>query len=317
MSQQRIAGTLATACSSHSIVFWHRTGLLLAFVLPLLLLPLLLMLAACAPGARRMDLETAQALAAPARLDARLRRSGQFVLTTRERIEQPGSDVTIYIEGDGFAWATRTLPSNDPTPDNPVALALAALDPAPNVAWIARPCQYTPRTENPLCALYYWTHGRLAPEVVQSVDAAVTAIKVAARAPRVHLVGYSGGGGLAVLVAATRTDVASIRTLAGNLEIEAFTRLHGVSAMTGSLNPAAHAKAVEHIPQQHWVGAADAVVPVAISRAYLAAMTSQNCARVTVLPGVSHYDGWPAVWRTLVPTLPACIPVSPRSPTIP
>ena len=281
----------------------RRSALLLV-----LLLPLLHLLAACAPGARRMDIETAQALAAPARLDARLRRGGQFVLTTRERIDRPGSDVIIYIEGDGFAWATRTLPSNDPTPDNPVALALAALDPAANVAWIARPCQYTPRTENPACAEYFWTHGRLAPEVVQSVDAAVSAIKAAARATRVHLVGYSGGGGVAVLVAARRADVASIRTLAGNLEIDAFTRLHGVSPMTGSLNPGAAAKSVEQIPQQHWVGGADTIVPVAISRAYLAAMTRQHCARVTVLPGVSHYDGWLAAWRTLVPTLPACEP---------
>lgn len=303
MSQQPIDRALAKACSRNSIVLRRRTGLLLAFVLPLLHL-----LAACAPGARRVDIETAQTLAAPARLEERLRRSGQFVLTTRERIDRQGADITIYIEGDGFAWATRTLPSNDPTPDNPVALALAALDPAPNVAWIARPCQYTPRTENPACAEYFWTHGRLAPEVIRSIDDAVTAIKESARAPRVHLVGYSGGGGAAVLVAARRSDVGSIRTLAGNLEIDAFTRLHKVSPMTGSLNPGAAAKTVERVPQQHWVGGADTIVPVAISRAYLAAMTRQHCARVTVLPGVSHYDGWPAAWRTLVPTLPACEP---------
>lgn len=282
-----------------------------------LLLPLLHLLVACAPGARRVDIETAQALAAPARLEERLYRGGQFVLTARERIERPGADVTIYIEGDGFAWATRSLPSNDPTPDNPVALALAALDPAPNVAWIARPCQYTPRQENPSCAQYFWTHGRLAPEVIGSVDDAVTAIKAAARAPRVHLVGYSGGGGVAVLVAARRSDVASIRTLAGNLELDAFTRLHRVSPMTGSLNPGAAAKTVERVPQQHWVGGADTIVPVAISRAYTASMTRQECTRVTVLPGVSHYDGWPAVWRALVPTLPACLPISPRSPALP
>ncbi|MGA1373146.1 MAG: alpha/beta hydrolase, partial [Pseudomonadales bacterium] len=36
-----------------------------------------------------------------------------------------GGNLTIYIEGDGFAWATASQPSTDPTPINPVALRLA------------------------------------------------------------------------------------------------------------------------------------------------------------------------------------------------
>lgn len=266
------------------------------------------LLAACAPGATRADLETVQTLAQPVRLEARLRPAAPFVLTTRERLERPGADLTVYIEGDGFAWASPTLPSNDPTPDNPVALALAVQDPAPNLAWIARPCQYTPRQQNPTCAVYYWTHGRFAAEVVRSIDLTVTAIKAAARAERVHLVGYSGGGGIAVLVAAGRSDVASIRTLAANLDTAAFTSLHKVSPMTGSLNPASVARRVEAVPQSHWVGAADTVVPVSIVRAYLDAMTHQQCARLTVLPGLSHYQGWPAAWPALLKQQPVCAP---------
>ena len=55
-----------------------------------------------------------------------------------------GEDVTIYIEGDGFAWVSRRQPSTNPTPVNPLALRLAATDPSPAVAYLARPCQYVP-----------------------------------------------------------------------------------------------------------------------------------------------------------------------------
>ena len=154
-------------------------------------------LGGCVPGLLRSDAELAQAIAEPARLQLRLRAATPFVLTTRERFDRPGEDLNVYLEGDGFAWASRTEPSRDPTPDNPLALALAARDPAANVVWIARPCQYTPRQDNPACRDFYWTVGRLAPEVVRAVDVAVSAAKLAAGAKRIHLVGYSGGGGLA------------------------------------------------------------------------------------------------------------------------
>ncbi len=265
-----------------------------------------LLLGACAPGLSRQDAATVESLARPARLMPHVRQGGQFALTTRERIDGVGQDLTIYIEGDGVAWASRTLPSNDPTPDMPVSLALAALDPSPNVAWIARPCQYLPVVDTRTCPVYFWTHGRLAPEVVDSMDAVVTQVKAAARAQRVHLVGYSGGGGLAVLVAARRSDVASIRTVAANLDTDAFTRLHQVSPMAGSLNPASVARRVETIPQLHLVGAADKIVPGEISRAYLAAMLRRDCSKIEMVPGATHQDGWVAAWPPYARTVPAC-----------
>ena len=33
--------------------------------------------------------------------------------------------LTVYIEGDGFAWITGSQPSDDPTPRDPLALRLA------------------------------------------------------------------------------------------------------------------------------------------------------------------------------------------------
>ena len=60
--------------------------------------------------------------------------SGNFTLTVYARIERPQGPVTIYVEGDGLAYRDRSRVSMDPTPTDPVALKLAALDPSPNVA---------------------------------------------------------------------------------------------------------------------------------------------------------------------------------------
>ena len=257
-------------------------------------------LGGCVPGLLRSDAELAQAIAEPARLQLRLRAATPFVLTTRERFDRPGEDLNVYLEGDGFAWASRTEPSRDPTPDNPLALALAARDPAANVVWIARPCQYTPRQDNPACREFYWTVGRLAPEVVRAVDVAVSAAKLAAGAKRIHLVGYSGGGGLALLIAAGRSDVISIRTVAGNLHHQAFTSHHGVSPMSASLEPADVAPRLRAVAQWHFVGGEDKVVPAGIARAYLAAVGPTPCARLRVLPGLKHQDGWVEQWPALL-----------------
>ena len=43
--------------------------------------------------------------------------------------------LTVYIEGDGLAWISRTRLSADPTPKNPLAMKLATIDPRLNVAY--------------------------------------------------------------------------------------------------------------------------------------------------------------------------------------
>jgi pimeloyl-ACP methyl ester carboxylesterase len=266
-----------------------------------------LFLLGCQLNPSRSDSELAAEIARPAKLAEQLRTGGPFVLTTRERLTgHSGGDLTIYLEGDGMAWLTRTQVSPDPTPDDPVALRLAALDASPNVAWIARPCQYTPKASNPECKPFYWTQGRFAPQVVDSIHAVISAIKRDAGAQRVHLVGYSGGGGLAVLVAARRDDVASIRTVAGNLDHRAFTSHHKVTPMDASQNPADVAPRVQSIPQIHWVGSEDKTVPELIARSYVGRMSSKVCASLQTVAGASHSQGWTSRWAELLKVQPSC-----------
>ena len=261
---------------------------------------LISILCACTHTVWLSDSQLANTISEPARLQIKNYKAGQFIVHGRERYDNPGSDLNIYLEGDGLAWVSRREPSRDPTPDNPIGLRLAAIDPAPNVIWLARPCQYTSPIENPHCKPFYWTNGRFAPEIVNDIDRAITAAKLSAKATKIHLIGYSGGGGLALLIAAQRNDVASIRTVAGNIDHTAFTSFHRVTPMSQSLDPASVARRINMIPQWHFFGAEDQVVPKLIGESYIRKAGTSNCLHVHVVPNVSHERGWEFLWPRLL-----------------
>jgi hypothetical protein len=269
----------------------------------LLLASLALWLTACAQFDRNTH---ADALAAPAGLVREQITTGQFVLTAWSRLRRPDQPIDLYIEGDGLAWISRSEPSLDPTPREATGLALAAADPAPNVVYLARPCQFTPMSLNPQCDVAWWTRRRFAPDVIASMNEAIG--QIAARAPgqRLNLIGYSGGAAIAILVAAHRHDVASIRTVAGNLDDEYINRTHGVSAMPESLNPIDVAAAVSSIPQIHFNSDADTVVTPEVARRFVAA-TGDRCALARTVPGIAHDGDWSGQWPTLLAITPRCL----------
>lgn len=247
----------------------------------------------------------ADALAARAGLKRELIDTDGFVLTAYVRISRPGEPLDLYIEGDGLAWISRSEPSLDPTPREATGLAIAAADPASNVVYLARPCQFTPMAMNPRCGVPYWTGKRFAPEVVASMNAAVSRFAARVSTQRINLVGYSGGGALAVLIAARRTDVASIRTMAGNLDDEFVNRLHDVSSMPQSENAIDFASRVASIPQVHFSGADDTVVPPVVAQRFVAA-AGDRCAQARIVPDVTHDGGWSQQLPALLRVTPVC-----------
>lgn len=209
-----------------------------------------------------------------------------------------GPRLRVYIEGDGRAWITRSRPSSDPTPHTPVALRLAIADPAHDgrdaLLYLARPCQYVRGDNSRNCVPKYWTNARLAPEVIESLDTAISMAKQWTEAREVILTGFSGGGGAAALVAARRQDVVFLASVAGNLDSATWTRLLGVSPLDASLDPITVAPAVAHIPQRHWSGAQDTIVPAAVGAGFCRA-TGQPKAHALV-PGMEHDGPWETVW---------------------
>ena len=182
-----------------------------------------------------------------------------FLLTAYVRLWQPAGSASIYIEGDGHAFERRYRVSKNPTPVNPVGLKLALEDTSPNVIYIARPCQYIPVEKDTNCHRDYWTAKRYAPEVIEAMGEAINFLKQEEGIKKVRLIGYSGGGAVAAILAAQRDDVIDLRTVAGNLDIAMFARHHEVTPLSGSLNPADFARALIHVPQVHFVGDEDEI----------------------------------------------------------
>lgn len=260
------------------------------------------------PGTTRTSLiNTAQNIAAPADMKMRVVKAEPFNITIFERIREPGAEAVVYVEGDGLAWLGRRTPSKDPTPRNPLALKLAALDPAPNVIYIARPCQYTKMANNTACYERYWTSARFAPEAVAALDKTLNDIQTRGHIPAFHLVGFSGGGAMAPLVAARRSDVQSVRTVAGNLDHETVNRVHRTSRLSGSLNARNVAKDLADIPQIHFIGTKDKVVTPEVYQSYLNAIPAdrRHCIR-NIAIAAEHEKGWAEAWPKLVQEEPQC-----------
>lgn len=203
-----------------------------------------------------------------------------------------GHVLNVYLEGDGRAWLNRRTPASDPTPDNPVSFLLAMQDPHALVAYLARPCQFVSGAERRNCISPLWTSARFSEPVVEETSRALDDLLRRTGANRLRLIGFSGGGALAVLMAARRADVVSLVTVAGNLDHAAWTSMHKVSPLVDSLNPMDVAQQVQHIEQLHIAGADDAVVPPSIARRFVEAMPDPVAARVVVIDGMGHHDGW-------------------------
>jgi predicted esterase len=228
----------------------------------------------------------------------------------------PPAMLTVYIEGDGLAWVSARRPSLDPTPVNPLALRLALKDSSGPVAYLGRPCQYVALQASAAsngaalgigvgntaaaCTQRTWTTGRFSSEVIDSTNLAlnhlIERITSETRIPhRLHLVGYSGGGTVALLAAAGRSDVVRVTTIAGNLDHAAWTQRLRLSPLSHSLNPPDFAVQLRGIPQTHWVGGKDDVVPLWVAESYEAKIGLTGSIRVKA--GFDHVCCWVEEWN--------------------
>ncbi len=215
-------------------------------------------------------------------------------------------ELTIYIEGDGLAWLDRYTISKDPTPINPLALKLAARDPSKNIAYLARPCQFVDLAREINCHEDYWTDQRYSEDVVFSMNTAVSNLKAQSGAVNLHLVGYSGGAAIAVLIASRRKDVLSIRTVAGNLDPVSLFKAKNVTPLYGSLDPSKTAIKLAEVPQIHFSGKDDVIVPPWVALNWLNLSQNSRCISHSTLSDTNHNSGWVHKWQQLLLIKPRC-----------
>lgn len=206
------------------------------------------------------------------------------------------SRLTIYLESDGAPWRMPDEPPADPTPHKPMVLNMAIADRSGAVAYLGRPCQHLEPEVLAGCNPALWMRGRFSEDAVAAMDLAVSRLKQNAGAAAVNLVGYSGGGAMAALLAARRNDVSCLVTLAAPLDTVAWTRALKVSPLDYSLNPADFAKKLSAVKQTHFRGAKDTVVPSSTAQGYLSQIPN---ALVIDKQGYDHQCCWADDWSEL------------------
>ena len=258
-------------------------------------------LGGCAEMRRDQARAEAERIAAAGGLVPEVVAAGRFDLLAYRRLAAGDGDrLVVYIEGDGLAWINRGQPSEDPTPTDPVALRLAARDDSASVLYLARPCQFVTGSEARNCAPRYWSTARYAPEVVEAAGDAIDLVKAQAGKREIELVGYSGGGVLATLVAARRTDVMRVITVAANLDLPSWTAYHHVTPLSQSLNPTDFAASLAKVPQVIFVGERDDVVPPSLIERIARPFSAGAPVAVVPVAGFSHYCCWSERWPELL-----------------
>ena len=203
--------------------------------------------------------------------------AGKFDIVTYQKNTDTRAPVHIYIEGDGHSFDAYGAPTGDPTPRDTMVRDLAMRDTAPNVIYMARPCQYIMSEK---CDEKYWTDGRFAPAVINAMSMAVT--QVASGRPIV-LIGYSGGamvGGLII----KRNPALPIKkwiTIAGVLNHADWTAYFGDTPLRQSLN----LKQLPDVRALHYVGADDNVVPMELSQKWIG-----DNDKIIIVPNADHED---------------------------
>lgn len=209
--------------------------------------------------------------------------------------------LTVYIEGDGYAWVDGQFASDDPTPVQAIGLQLAMAQPSGAVAYLGRPCQYLGAGTDNRCNKKVWTDARFSAAAVKATNDALDQLKTQQGARQLQLVGYSGGAAIALLAAAERNDVKRIITVAGNLDPHGWAKDMRLQPLTGSLDTTAVIGRIEQIPQVDFVGGKDRVVPPRITEAFMQRYPARKRPRVITVPDNGHVCCWADQWMLLWP----------------
>jgi pimeloyl-ACP methyl ester carboxylesterase len=246
------------------------------------------MVLGCATPTKRV-----QTFALQNRLNERLVHGAEYEHVVFENVPLHNAALLhVYIEGDGTPYLNRWTVALDPTPRKPLMLHLMTRDPAPAV-YVGRPC-YFGLAFKPPCTPAAWTIGRFGEPVVESMARAIEQLQRERGARTLELYGHSGGGTLAVLLAARLSSVRRVVTLSANLDTTAWTKYHNYTPLSGSLNPVDIGPLPANIEQLHMAAGNDRVVPAWIVEK---AARRLGDGEYKVLLGASHTCCWEQYWR--------------------
>jgi hypothetical protein len=243
----------------------------------------------------------AQTLARDHGLEPLLLRGTEFQHHAFAAVRGPPGLLVLFIDGDGSPWVGggRRVAA-DPTPHVPLALELAVSTPA-SVLYLGRPC-YLEARRPPECSEPLWTSERYSSGIVASMSAAAATYIAEHHFEEVLIVGYSGGGTLAALMARNLPRVRGLVAIAGNLDPDTWTQLHGYLPLQGSLNPSLEPPLPADLKQWYFVGERDSNVPAAATTRYFARIPQD---RVRSYPRFDHKCCWVEAWPSIFAAIAA------------
>jgi hypothetical protein len=204
------------------------------------------------------------------------------------------SELHVYLDGDGTPWERLRWIADDPTSRNPMILELMNEDEAAAI-FLGRPC-YHGFSQTPECHYKYWTSHRYSEAVVSSMAAALKQWLQNHPFNRIVLIGYSGGGTLAMLITRYLAEVDTVVTIAANLKVGAWSRFHGYDPLKDSLDPESMSFN-SRIRQIHLAGLKDEIVPPHIIESF---SNKQQNAKYISLAEFDHYCCWSQNWKKIL-----------------
>ena len=217
--------------------------------------------------------------------------SSDYTVASWYKITKVGEPLKVYIEGDGHSFDRRGLPTDDPTPEGLFLRQLAVDDTSPNVAYLARPCQYLMSTN---CCQKDWTTGRFSEQIVKTMEASVGALMKKAKAKQVILIGYSGGGMIASLISVRHpNEIKKLITIAGVLNHKDWTEYHGNAPLVDSIDFDTKDPIFRKINQIHYAGKKDNIVPLELSEKWV------DAEHLFVVKKASHEKGFDSIYKKI------------------
>jgi len=199
----------------------------------------------------------------------------------------------VYLDGDGRPFVRPWQVAHDPTPQDPLVLHLLLADPQ-RAVYLGRPCYHGLHQG---CDPRLWTLARYSEAIINAMSDAIVSLAAEHTASEIVLIGYSGGGTLATLIAERLPIVTAVVTLAANLDIDAWTRWHGFTPLADSLNPALLANSRPDLRQLHFSGDRDGNTPPELQSALAARLPS---ARFQIIEAFDHRCCWAEYWPALL-----------------
>jgi pimeloyl-ACP methyl ester carboxylesterase len=151
-----------------------------------------------------------------------------------------------------------------------------------------------------VCSANLWTVDRFSPLVIDSVVAAVNAIGERYPDAKLTLIGYSGGGVIAMMAALQLERVSTVVTVASPLDTAAWTNEHGYSPLAADSNPADVAHWPERLRQIHFVGLQDDNVDAALMTKFLADIPPSSDITAISFPEFDHSCCWLEAWPDIL-----------------